>query len=334
MKLNFCVLFFLASAFFKPAFSQTANTDSADLEYVKNIGITTTSFEKLLPAITKPGITAEQKLKLVYYWVYAHIDFDTQRFRESGPLQPLSTQETLKSGRALCYEYNGFVDIACSYLKIPGFDIEGYVKYYGFEPGDSFTQNNHIWHAVYINGKWKMIDFLWGSGSLTIKGDDYKFKKGLHPSYFLALPDDFLKTHLPADPVFQFQEKPLTMAGFTAKDYNEIDNEKRGNYINYADSIKASYKLPVADNEIKSALRAYKFNPNNADQLIIVYYNAAVKLMNNDKASKDELTKAKSYFLQDIPLIEKTPTKELKPLLQVCNRGVASASLRLKKFKS
>jgi hypothetical protein len=333
MRLKYCLLFVFLILGFKQTQAQIADTDSAYLEYVKKINISTNSFDKLLPLITQPGNSTAQKLKLVYYWVYEHIDFDTQRFLISGPLQPLSTQETLKSGKALCYEYNGFVNMACSYLKLPGFDIEGYVKYYGFEPGGALNQNNHVWHVVYIDGKWKMIDLLWGSGALSIKGDNYKFKKRLEKVYFLASPDDFLKTHLPADPVWQFQEHPLTMAGFTAKE-DDIDGDKRGAFINYTDSIKSTYKLSAADNEVRSALRAFKFNPTNPDQLLIVYYNNAVSLMNNAKASSNDLNKAKSYFSHCIPLIEHTQTRELKPLLQVCDRGIASATTRLKKLKS
>lgn len=318
---------------YQTGFAQTLDIDSVYLKHVNSIAISTTDFNKLLPSIVEPGKSNQEKLTLVYFWVYSHITFDIERFLKIGPLQPLSLTETLKSGKGMCYEYNEFIETACKYLKIPGHRIEGYIKYYGFEPGQTFTQNNHIWYVVYIDGNWKMIDLLWACGTLAIKGDNYTFGKKLHKEYFLVDPRDFFGSHLPADPVWQFQSHPLTISGFTFKK-NGIDSTQRGSYINYADTIKAMNKLNRRDNELRSGIRAYRFNAQNPNQLIVIYYNDAVDLVDNPKSTKTELIKAKTYFIQSKLLIEKSKDPDMQSLAPVCEKGIKSIENRLKYLKN
>ncbi|MBK0378874.1 transglutaminase domain-containing protein [Mucilaginibacter segetis] len=326
------ILSFLFICLFKYSHSQTTNNETELLNYVKAINISSSNFEELLPQITKPGNTVKEKLNLVYFWVFEHINFDTERFLKTGPLQPLSTTETLASGNALCYDYNELLGAACNYLKIPGYDIEGYVKYYGFEPGGKFTQNNHIWHAVYLDNKWQMIDLLWACGNLSIKGDNYTFIKKLQKAYFLADPATFLNSHLPADPIWQFTTHPLTIDGFVADKY-DVDSTKRGGFIDYADSIALMNKLKPNDREIRSALRVYNFNKDNPNQLIITYYNSAVEMLNKTNNTKGELLKAKTYFANAMRYIKESTDNDIKALAPVCEKGIIVIERRLKQTK-
>jgi len=70
-----------------------------------------------------------------------------------------------------------------------------------------------------------------------IKGNDYTFKKQLHKEFFLVPPSNFITTHLPADPTWQFENNPLKISGFNGK-INGIDSALRSTYINYVDTIK------------------------------------------------------------------------------------------------
>ena len=309
---------FLLSIFLFPAlfvFSQSTPTDTDRLHEVRAIDVNKSyDFKKLLPEITKSGSTPRQKLQLVYFWIYTHIDFDLENFLKNDPLPPQSTQQILKSGKGTCYEYNALLAEACNYLHIPGYDIEGYVKYYGFSAGQPFTHQNHIWRVIYIEDQWLMADVLWASGTLSIKNGIYTFNKALHPEYFLTPPADFLTTHLPADPIWQFENKPLSVEGFSAKAIG-IDDSKRLAYINYADSIAVMNKLPSDEREIRSALRAYAFNPADIDDIFITYYNQAVSQISKRPATKKSLAKAYTYFSAAKKIVPKLATPALHTLL-------------------
>ena len=327
------LLIIITFIFSNTALTQNKTIDSAFLKHVESITISTTDFNQLLPAITQPGKTDKDKLTLVFYWVYSHINFDMDGFLQNGALQPLNISDALKSGKGECYEFNEFIEAACKYLKIRGYSIEGYVKYYGFEAGQPFTENNHIWFTAYLDGQWKMIDMLWACGAIAIKDGTYKFTKKLHQEYFLASPADFFDSHLPADPVWQFNNNPLSMSGFISKT-DRVDSTKRYILINYADTIKMMSNFSKRDLELRSAVRGYNFNPANPNQLITVYYNYAVDLVNNPQATKRELIKARNYFIQSKLLISKSKDQNIQSLSQICEKGARSIDNRLKYIKN
>jgi hypothetical protein len=311
--------------------SNAQTIDSVYFNKVKSIPVTGDNFDKLLPAITNSGKNDSEKLLLVYYWVYEHITFDTELFQSSGSVIPQDISKTLQSGKALCYDYDKLFEAACNYLNLPNYAIEGYVKFYGFKPGDNFERSNHIWHAVFINNTWKLTDLLWGSGTLNIKGN-YLFVKKLHPEYFLADPKSFLATHLPADPIWQFENRPLSMNGFISK-ADRIDSLQLEGPINYLDSIMVMLKLQPGEREIKSAARTYHFNADNPNELIIAYYNQAVILINKPTASRAELIKAKTYFTNSKQFAALSHDQSIKDIGAVCEKGIISANNRLKKLK-
>lgn len=321
------LLFIICLIFLSSAKAQSK--DNALQTYANGIEITTTDFNKLLPQITKPGHNPVEKLNLVFYWVYGHIAFDTERFLKTGSLQMLSSGQTLTSGKALCFEYNQLFDMACTFLKLPHYNIEGYVKYYGFKAGSTFDQSNHIWSVVFVDNKWQMVDLLWACGTLSIDRDDVTFKKRVHKEYLFTSPDFFINTHLPADPVWQFDNRPLSMAGFVNKE-DGIDPTRREPLINSADSVKVMATLPAGKQKIRSAVRAYKFNPKNPQPLIVAYYNEAIDMINNPRPTRPLLNTAKIYLTRSKEMIMAlSPTDNLKSLLPVCNKAIQSINTRL-----
>jgi hypothetical protein len=312
---------------YSTAFCQDAKRDSVLMEYVNTINTNSTDFSLLFNTITKPGTNVDEKITLFYYWVYKNFTFDTDGFIKNIRQQTL--QETLISKKGLCYEYNNLLEAACKELNIPNFNIEGYVKFYQFKAGQNFNEANHIWHAVYVDNKWLFIDLLWACGNLYIHNNDYVFKKKINTAYFMAQPQSFITTHLPLDPVWQFESKPVTMAGFISK-VDGIDESLTGEYMNYADSIAKMNKLSLQNRQIVSATRAYNFNNANSDILITTYYNIAVDLINKKSPTKTDLLNAKTYFLRSKNLMSKTTNQDVLNLKSNCEQGIKMSDSKLK----
>lgn len=311
-------------------YSQNSNRDSILMKYIDTVNVKTSDFNHIFKTVIKPGINNNEKLRLFYYWVYKNFTFDTEGFIKNTSYQNL--QETLVSHKGLCYEYNKLLEAACKELKIPEYSIEGYVKFYDFAPGQTFNESNHVWHAVYLDDKWLFIDLLWACGNLHIQNNNYIFKKRLNLEYFLVPPKNFLITHLPADPIWQFENKPLSIVGFTCKT-NGIDSSLVGTYINYADSIININKLSIHNRQIRSAIRAYDFNNNNPDILITTYYNVAVELISKKSPTKIDLIHAKLYFTKSKTMMSKTKNQEILHLEPECERGIIVSDRKLKEFK-
>jgi transglutaminase/protease-like cytokinesis protein 3 len=74
-----------------------------------------------------------------------------------------------------------------------------------------FTQPNHAWNAVRIEGQWRLLDSTWGAGYLSPAGE---FVRAFNAHYFLTPPELFIYDHLPEDPQWQLLDPPISMQRF------------------------------------------------------------------------------------------------------------------------
>lgn len=49
--------------------------------------------------------------------------------------------------------------------------LSGYSKGYGYTVGQAFEgDSTHAWNAVYLEGRWHLLDSTWGSGNVDTSG--------------------------------------------------------------------------------------------------------------------------------------------------------------------
>jgi hypothetical protein len=173
-------------------------------------------------------------------------------------------------------------------------------------------------------------DLFWSTVVLITEPNGRQhFKKQIEPDYFLAQPADFLDDHLPSDPVFQFTSQPLSIKGFT-NTYEGIDRTiARMPYLNFEDSLKALFRMSPADRAVRIARHAYQFNKDNPNDLITVCFNHAVDVVNDRKATREQLKKARSWFVTAISLTDLSDNPEIRALKENCRLGLSSVNKRL-----
>ncbi len=258
---------------------------------------------------------------------------DSVRFFESG--YPMTTAESIKTRMGLCEEFSNIVTDFCKILKIPNLRIEGYVKYLNFKPGDKFTESNHVWNAVYVDSTWRLFDLFWATNLLEATGaSSGRFVRRLDLKYFLGAPATFMLDHLPADPVFQFENRPLKIEAFTASaDRIDLDMERLP-YLNHSDSLAVLLQLSDNDRALRIAQHAYQYNRDNPNALITEYYNYGVSMANNRAATKPQLMRARQFFMSAIALTDKSTSHEIKTALKdQCRQGVDFVNRRLNTAK-
>jgi len=55
--------------------------------------------------------------------------------------------------------------------------LSGYSKGYGYKIGQTFQGNSdHAWNAVYLDGRWHLLDSTWGSGTVDDALTKFTFK--------------------------------------------------------------------------------------------------------------------------------------------------------------
>ena len=55
--------------------------------------------------------------------------------------------------------------------------LSGYSKGYGYKMGQTFTgDSDHAWNAVYLDGRWHLLDSTWGSGVVDDSSTKFTFR--------------------------------------------------------------------------------------------------------------------------------------------------------------
>lgn len=54
--------------------------------------------------------------------------------------------------------------------------VPGYSKGFGYQTGQSFSgEFDHAWNAVYLEGRWHLLDSTWGSGLVDTATSKFTF---------------------------------------------------------------------------------------------------------------------------------------------------------------
>jgi len=147
------------------------------------------SVRELAEYLTKGLSTDEEKAWVIYLWICTHIHYNYLAYEVNQTIDP-SALRTIFKRLTMCSGYaNLFLEL-CNNSGLKAVMISGMAlggKYNKWE--------SHAYNAVFLNGKWRLIDSTWGASS-------YDYKK-----YFCADPKEFSKTHTPFDSQYLFLDQ-------------------------------------------------------------------------------------------------------------------------------
>jgi transglutaminase/protease-like cytokinesis protein 3 len=256
------------------------------------------------------------------------MNVDSNRFFNGGI--PLTTNESIKMRLGLCDEFSNITNDFCKAVGVPSIRVAGYVKHINFHPGDTFTEANHAWNAVYVDSTWMLCDLFWSITELKgHKTTSPQFVKKFKTKHFLASPAVFANDHLPSDPIFQFDYHPIKIEAFTNVIEGIDTTIERLPYLNYNDSISNLIKFDDKNRQLRIAEHTYAYNKYNPNDLIVEYYNYSVDIINSKTTSKPELKKVKNYLLAAISLIEISNNEEIKALKERCQTALTRVDKKL-----
>lgn len=163
------------------------------------------------------------KARLIYSWVASHVKYDASGYN-SGRYGDLSAEGVFKRRRAVCTGYGNLFKEMCDVAGLEAVKVTGYAKAIGYREGKTFSDTNHDWNAVKINGVWKLFDSTWGAGFGTVKNGKLVAKVDYTDFWFDVKPEAFIFTHLPVESKWQilsnsidkktFEKMPLLSEGF------------------------------------------------------------------------------------------------------------------------
>ncbi|KAM6388904.1 kyphoscoliosis peptidase [Pluvialis apricaria] len=170
------------------------------------------SIEELVKALLQQAQTDLEKVRAIWMWICHHIEYDTVGYhsknqRSSEPI------DVLRTGKSVCEGYARLFEKMCSIAGIQCMKISGYSKGHGYKIGQTFTGNSdHAWNAVYLDGRWHLLDSTWGSGFADDSCTKFTFR--YDEFYFLTHPALFINNHFPENSNWQLLKPALTLKDF------------------------------------------------------------------------------------------------------------------------
>lgn len=221
-----------------------------------------------LPALTaylcENTETELEKVRAVYVWITTHIGYDWKAIDSEKRINHF-IRDILQRRVALCFGYAQLFQEMCNLAGIRCAIINGYAK------GTATTElpinePNHSWNAVELDGKWYLLDATWGSSTISKQNE---FVQISNDDYFLIRPEQFIRTHLPGNPMWQLLPDPISAESFMGSTPPRMPTPVADSLFNFNDSLDRYFALSPARQNLLNYERTYDFYPtsDNAEQL-------------------------------------------------------------------
>jgi hypothetical protein len=204
--------------------------------------------------LTKNLNSPTDKVRAVYYWMAHAIRYDLSKmYSNSTYTDPQQlVDEVLRTRKGVCANYSALFHACCQSAGIQSYIIEGYTRQY-----NKISMLAHAWNAVNINGTFYCVDVTWAAG--FVRGNNYIHQ--FRDNFFMIEPDEFIKTHIPFDPIWQFSNNPITHKEFETGDFSKLNRES--NY-QFSDSITVQNGLNLTEKLMRENQRILKSGITNS----------------------------------------------------------------------
>ena len=127
-----------------------ANPNAVFLASIQEIKWTESSLAVSRARQITSGLTTDrQKFEAVYRFVVNNIDYDTPKLATLTSTYLPNVDETLTSGKGICYDHASLMAAMLRSLGIPTKLVKGYA---------TTVQGYHAWNEVYVDGEWLIVD--------------------------------------------------------------------------------------------------------------------------------------------------------------------------------
>lgn len=262
------------------------------------------SVDRLAERIRADFTTESAKARAVYTWIALAISYDLEKSLRNEPRSyKLSEEEaynnqlikqTLLTRKAVCEGYSRLFRKLAVSVGLESEVIRGWARTNEDEIGTPLEKIDHAWNSVKFDGKWRLIDVTWGSGSFNTATS--KVVKEFNSFYFDAPPHLFFLKHFPENGMWQNEK--LSREEFISKPL-----------FYYEDSNANFEMLEPKEGRITTALnQKVKFRIANVPE--------TATILNNTKSEySQEVTDKK--IIGNVTEFELTITKEFDHYLMI-----------------
>ncbi|MFT4668238.1 MAG: hypothetical protein ACI9RM_002816 [Ulvibacter sp.] len=198
--------------------------------------------------------TEKEKARALYIWIAHNIEYDLELMDslDSPNVKARTIEETLNKKKGVCQNYAELYLAMSNDVGLESYLISGYTKNYRNEIAD----DSHAWNAIKIDSSFYLLDITWAAG--FVRNDIYVHE--FRDEYFLVTPSEFIKTHMPFDPVWQFINNPINNNDFISNDFSKL--EQPGDFM-FSDSISTLETIDELTALQRSVARIINLDPKN-----------------------------------------------------------------------
>ncbi|MEN0046160.1 MAG: transglutaminase domain-containing protein [Bacteroidota bacterium] len=215
-----------------------------------------------------------ESVRAIYHWIRLNISYDEKAYNDGNRRINRTNTDIINRRKAICWGYANLFQEMARAMGIESIIISGYARTQLSQKYD-LEEINHAWNAVKVDGYWHLLDVTWDS-SLLGKKDEFALK--YERDYFLTAPQYFILTHLPANPIWQLLNCPIS-AQQAQLPIDSLHSSITDYQCNTSKDTLANFlKLNTEERRFQEALATYNFNPtaNNKHHLgnaFIDYHN-------------------------------------------------------------
>ncbi len=282
--------------------------------------------------LTRNLTSDTDKARAIYYWITHNISYNVSLLNNVNQSYILGQKdfvnEALHDRKGVCQHYSSLFDACCKAVGLQSYIIPGYTGTDG-----KIAEFSHSWNGIKIDGNYFLIDATWAAGTVS----NGKFKQKFDDSYFLISPQQFIKTHIPFDPVWQFLDNPLTHKEFEKGDFSKL---KTRSGFNYADSINAMVRMDSLSLLQHQNYRVREFGISNdlvrnyvvcnQQNIIQIKYEQAAKIFNKGISEFNNYIMLKNKQFNNL----KIPDNDLLDLLASSRKKIEDAENRVRFLNS
>ncbi len=265
--------------YFTIGFSQTKYIEIDKVS--KNIPDSLNMVDDISRYLTQNIESKHEKVRAIYIWISHNIKYDLKSKNKPLIYQDESELivDVLSTRQGVCQHYSELFHSMCEVNDIVSYVISGYVRL----PNGSIADLSHAWNGVVIDSKYYFIDVTWAAGYEQNNRYIYNFRD----DYFLIEPQDFIETHMPFDPIWQFLSNPFSFIDFNNKNFVHSHFQNTYSYSDSIATFKSSDRLSQlegANNRILASSITNQLIQEYVDQnkyhIATIKFNNAIDTLN------------------------------------------------------
>lgn len=210
------------------SFSARCNEYAAVDSVAKLVPANLQTVSEIAQHLAAPHNQVEHKLRAFYVWLAHNIAYSKEQEGKERWYHNDEEilQEALKNREGVCQHYADLFHAFCKIIGVESYKVRGYAK----PPYGQLPRIIHVWNAVRVEGEFYFIDATWAAG--ISRGKD--FVRRFNDIAFWQSPEQFIKTHMPFDPLWQFLLYPVSHLEFL-----EFKSATQPKLFHYRDTLYA-----------------------------------------------------------------------------------------------